>query len=77
MVEIYLLMLRKGSEGDQVGTLQILLNAYGYRDADGDILAVDNDFGANTEYAVRNFQEDNGLAVDGVVGFNTWSAILK
>lgn len=47
MVEIYLLMLRQGSEGDQVGTLQILLNAYGYRDADG------------------------------VVGFNTWSAILK
>lgn len=77
MVEINLLMLRTGSESNQVGTLQILLNAYGYRDSDGDILVVDNDFGNNTEDAVRAFQRANGLSDDGIVGFNTWTALLK
>lgn len=77
MIEIDLLMLRTGSESNQVGTLQILLNAYGYRDSDGDILEVDNDFGEATEYAVRAFQRANGLSADGIVGFNTWTALLK
>lgn len=77
MVEIYLIMLRLGNESTQVGTLQILLNAYGYRDSSGEILEVDNDFGAATDYAVRNFQRDNGLRSDGIVGFNTWNALLK
>ena len=77
MVEINLLMLRLGDDGSQVGTIQILLNAYGYRDEDGDILDVDNDFGSRTDYAVRAFQRANGLQADGIVGFNTWSALLK
>ena len=77
MVEIYLLMLRLGDNSNQVGTIQILLNAYGYRDADGEILEVDNDFGSRTDYAVRAFQRANGLQADGIVGFNTWSALLK
>lgn len=77
MVEIYLLMLRLGDNSNQVGTIQILLNAYGYRDADGEILEVDNDFGSRTDYAVRAFQRANGLSADGIVGINTWSALLK
>lgn len=77
MVEIDLLMLRLGDDGSQVGTIQILLNAYGYRDADGDILEIDNDFGSRTDYAVRAFQRANGLSADGIVGINTWSALLK
>lgn len=36
----------------------------------------DGIFGAKTEEAVREFQETHGLAVDGVVGINTWSVIL-
>lgn len=77
MIEVYLYMLRYGSENNQVGTLQILLNAYGYRDADGEALEVDNDFGSATDYAVRNYQRANGLSADGIVGFDTWSSILN
>ena len=77
MIEIDLLMLNLGDNSSQVGTIQILLNAYGYRDADGDILEIDNDFGSRTDYAVRAFQRANGLQADGIVGVNTWSALLK
>lgn len=77
MIELDLSMLRIGSEGAQVGVIQILLNAYGYRDGDGDLLDVDNDFGRLTDSVVREFQRDNGLDDDGIVGFDTWSALLK
>ena len=77
MIELNLLMLRLGDNGSQVGTIQILLNGYGYRDEDGDIIDVDNDFGPRTDYAVKAFQRAKGLQADGIVGFNTWSALLK
>jgi peptidoglycan hydrolase-like protein with peptidoglycan-binding domain len=77
MVELTLLMLREGNQNAQVGTLQILLNSRGYVDEDGNPLDVDNIFGNNTEYAVRQFQRDENLDDDGIVGFNTWSRILK
>lgn len=37
---------------------------------------VDGDFGPATEYQVKRFQRSEGLVVDGVVGRNTWSALL-
>lgn len=39
-------------------------------------LTLDGDFGANTERAVKEFQKDHGLDVDGIVGPATWSLIL-
>ncbi|MED3648087.1 peptidoglycan-binding domain-containing protein [Halalkalibacterium halodurans] len=33
-------------------------------------------YGAKTEGAVRAFQRDNGLTVDGIVGVQTWSTLL-
>ncbi|MEJ8670760.1 peptidoglycan-binding domain-containing protein [Streptomyces sp. Marseille-Q5077] len=36
---------------------------------------VDGEFGADTESAVRLFQSDKGLEVDGEVGPNTWAAL--
>ena len=32
---------------------------------------IDGDFGKDTDAAVRKFQKDKGLAVDGIVGDNT------
>ena len=39
--------------------------------------AIDGKFGPNTENAVKKFQQDNRLKVDGVVGPQTWGAICK
>lgn len=57
-------VLRRGDRGEQVKVLQEFLH-----------LAQDGIFGAITEEAVRQFQRDNGLWVDGVVGADTWNKI--
>lgn len=62
--------LRRGSEGDEVADLQMLLNSkFGYK------LDIDGDFGSKTEAAVKDFQRKQGLTVDGVVGPMTWKAL--
>ena len=38
---------------------------------------VDGIFGPRTDHAVRAFQEDASLTVDGIVGPHTWSAMLS
>lgn len=38
---------------------------------------VDGKFGKKTQEAVEDFQASHGLEVDGVVGLNTWMAILN
>lgn len=63
------------STGDQVKTVQRLLNAMEYRDANAHRLDVDGIFGGCTDYAVRLFQRDNGLEDDGIVGPATWKAM--
>lgn len=37
---------------------------------------IDGKFGAMTDAAVRRFQQNNGLLVDGIVGGQTWSVLL-
>ena len=64
--------LLRGSRGDDVKKLQETLNALGY-----DCGVADGIFGAKTEAAVRNFQRDHNLAVDGVAGRMTWAAIER
>ncbi len=71
-VKIELNVLSKGSRGEQVKTLQRLLTALGYPCG-----AVDGSFGSNTLAAVKSFQTANKLEVDGYVGQNTWTALLK
>lgn len=63
-------LVRSGSRGEDVKTLQAQLNALGY-----DCGAVDGIFGAKTYNAVVKFQKDRGLAVDSIVGKNTWAAL--
>ena len=57
--------LKYGSQGNEVKTLQERLNANGYN------LTADGIYGTNTLKAVRDYQQKNGLAVDGIVGDNT------
>ena len=38
---------------------------------------IDGMFGQNTKKAVMQFQAKNGLVVDGIVGKNTWSKLLR
>ena len=71
-VKVELNVLRIGSKGEQVKTVQRLLNAMGY-----DCGEADGDFGAKTASAVKAFQQREGLTVDGVVGAKTWAALLK
>ena len=61
--------LSYGSSGVDVTELQKMLNQKGYK------LDEDGIFGANTQKAVRDYQQKNNLSVDGVVGNNTWSAL--
>jgi peptidoglycan hydrolase-like protein with peptidoglycan-binding domain len=56
--------------GEDVRVVQSALNALGF--ASGD---VDGIFGAFTERAVRDFQANTGIAVDGVVGPDTVRAL--
>ncbi len=64
-------LLRRSSSNNFVFLLQFILNQFGYN------LSVDGIFGANTEKAVRDFQQKNGLSVDGLVGQNTWRTLLN
>lgn len=64
--------LRKGSKGEYVALLQTLLLNRGYKLPK---YGVDSDFGNETLSAVKQFQKDTGLTVDGVVGPNTWEKL--
>jgi len=62
--------LRWGSRGEDVCVAQRRLKAWGYYTG-----AVDCIFGRQTYASVRLFQQRNGLAVDGIVGPDTWAAL--
>ena len=62
--------LRRGAVSTYVLVLQDALNALGYT-----TYTLDGRFGANTERAVRAFQNNFGLSVDGIVGCNTWKKL--
>ena len=57
--------LRIGDKGDDVAFLQEKLG-----------IVADGDFGPNTLAAVKHFQKSNDLDADGIVGRNTWAALL-
>ncbi len=60
-------VVRTGSTGEAVRQLQQALKDLGY-----DPGAVDGQFGTKTESAVKAFQRDRGLTVDGIAGEITW-----
>lgn len=63
-------VLRQGSRGGEVASLQRALAAAGFSPG-----PVDGDFGPKTRAAVLAFQRAKGLAADGVVGPQTRSAL--
>lgn len=79
MATIELPYVRYGSEGEHVGTLQRLLNSYGYKDEDGNALKVDKKAGTKTIYAFTEYQKDHPECgePDGVCGVKGWNSILK
>ena len=62
---------RNTSKSDSVVLLQNLLIKAGYN------LIADGDFGPITEAAVKDFQANNKLVVDGIVGQKTWRTLLS
>jgi N-acetylmuramoyl-L-alanine amidase len=67
------MILRFNSRGERVRELQTLLKSQGYLP----IPKVTNFFGSATEGAVKEFQQDNNLTVDGVVGPQTWKLLIS
>lgn len=65
-------VLRFGSKGTAVKQLQETLLSLGYKLP---IYGADSDFGSETERAVKVFQRDHALEVDGIVGPMTWAAL--
>ena len=60
-----------GSKGNFVQTVQYLLNAFGYG------IKEDGVFGEATKEAVIAFQKKYNLATDGIVGKDTFSALVE
>lgn len=63
-------VFRAGAQGGAVKIIQACLNGHGYP------LVADGVFGPMTDGAVRRFQSDRGLSADGIVGPQTWNALL-
>lgn len=63
---------QRGDDGQEVLSIQKRLVELSYS-----ITNIDGDFGPETEKAVRNFQADRGLEVDGVIGPATYRALMN
>lgn len=73
--EVTLRVIGIGDTGNDVAALQGCLYANGY---DLEYCGgCDGIFGEGTEYAVKSYQREKGLDVDGVVGEDTWNALLR
>ena len=60
-----IVQIKRPSKGDAVRAVQSQFR----------FLTVDGDFGNKTDAAVRGFQNQSGIDVDGIVGPNTWRAL--
>lgn len=62
--------IKRGDYGAEVKYLQQKLYSKLYN-----VGSIDGIFGRQTEQAVKEFQSENGLSADGVVGKNTWEYV--
>ncbi len=70
-------VLRQGSRGQDVVTLQYLLNVISQYNTDVPAPAQDGIFGSGTRQSVIAFQRSAGLSPDGIVGAQTWQALYN
>lgn len=66
------LLLKLGVKGDEVTKLQNRLKELGYYEGN-----ISGNFLGHTRNAVKAFQKQNALDVDGVVGEETWNALFN
>lgn len=62
--------IRYGSRGESVNFLQQMLVNIGYN------IDTTSFFGKNVDFAVKEFQRENSLVIDGIVGPKTWSKLI-
>ena len=73
-VKVDLSIIKNGSKGEQVKTVQrILYCLNGCPSA----LKIDGIVGTTTVKYIKAFQKSNGLTQDGIVGQDTWTKLLK
>lgn len=65
-------VLRLGLRGSDVMEIQALLRKIGYNPG-----RIDGIFGVQTEQAVMQFQRNNGINPDGVIGTNTFNSLRR
>lgn len=65
-------VLRRGTKGEDVRALQKALNLLAFNAGEED-----GDFGSQTEQAVRTFQNQAGITVDGEVYTQTWKELAN
>lgn len=65
-------VLKKGSKGEYVGTVQLFMNFHFKKQS-----KIDNDFGAGLETDVKKFQTANKISATGQVGPQTLKKMLE
>lgn len=64
-------LMKKGSKGTRVGTVQKFLIEYGVK------VTADNDYGDGTVNGVKKFQAEQKLTADGEAGAGTFKAMIS
>lgn len=63
---------REGDQGKEVAEIQQRLSELGFYNGN-----IDGDFGGKTVIAVEKFQQAIGLDIDGIIGIQTYKALMK
>lgn len=74
-IKMELRMLKRGMSGNDVRAAMLLMKDKGYYPYT--IPASDKLFGPKMEAGVRKMQAEHKLGVDGLIGFNSWTFLLK
>lgn len=74
-VNVELRMLKRGMSGNDVRAAMLLMKDKGYYPYA--IPATDKLFGAKMEQGLKKMQAEHGLGVDGLLGKNSWTYLLK